>query len=165
MSNDEQATSEMYDQPIDVQSAQETLKRNLPPAGTYVTMVDEYEPTITPLKFEGDNRQFFNVLVRGGLKQKNGEVVEQGLRFKFSQETRPAIKFGTNEVIEGKDDSASKRYAELVKAYLDHAGEDGEPLKTLGQLIEFIKTTPLQVRTMQGDSGLQVTGVSYKRSR
>lgn len=165
MSNDETATSEMYDQPIDVQGAQETLKRNLPPAGTYVSMVEEYEPTVTPIKFEGDNRQFFNVFLRAGLRTKGGEVVEQGLRFKFSQETRPATKFGTNEVIEGKDDSASKRYAELVKAYLDYAGEEGEPLKTLGQLITFIQTVPLNVRTMQGDNGLQVTGISYKRSR
>lgn len=162
---DETATSDMYDQPVDVASAQETLKRNLPPAGTYVTMVEEYEPTVTPIKFEGDARQFFNVFVRAAQQVRGGDVVEQGLRFKFSQETRPATKFGTREVIEGKDDSSSKRYAELVKAYLDYSGEDGEPLKTLGQLIEFIKTTPLNVRTMQGDNGLQVTGVSYKKSR
>lgn len=162
---DETATSDMYDQPVDVAGAQETLKRNLPPAGTYVTMIEEYEPTITPLKFEGDSRQFFNVFVRAGQRTKGGEVVEQGLRFKFSQETRPATRYGTNEVIEGKDDSSSKRYAELVKAYLDYSGDEGEPLKTLGQLIEFIKTTPLNVRTMQGDNGLQVTGVSYKKSR
>lgn len=165
MSNDEQAVSEMYDAPVNVQDAQATLKRNLPPAGTYVSMVEDYEPTVTPIKFEGDNRQFFNVFLRAGLRTKGGEVVEQGLRFKFSQETRPATRFGTNEVIEGKDDSASKRYAELVKAYLDYAGEDGEALKTLGQLIEFVKTTPLQVRTMQGDNGLQVTGIAYKRNR
>ena len=163
--NEDNAVSEMYDRPIDVAAAQATLKRNLPPAGTYVTMPSEYEPTVTPIKFEGDDREYFNVFVRAGLATKGGDVVEQGLRFKFSQETRPATKFGTNEVIEGKDDSASKRYAELVKAYLDFAGEDGEPLKNVTQLVTFIQTVPLNVRTMQGDQGLQVTGISYKRSR
>ena len=163
--NEDNTVSEMYDAPVDVPQAQETLKRNLPPAGTYISMNDEYEPTVTPIKFEGDDRQYFNVFVRGGMRTKGGDVVEQGLRFKFSQETRPATRFGTNEVIEGKDDSASKRYAELVAAYLLWAGEDGEPLKTLGQLIEFVKQTPLNYRTMQGDNGLQVTGVSYKRNR
>lgn len=165
MSNDEQATSEMYDAPVNVGEAQATLKRNLPPAGTYISMVSEYEPTITPIKFEGDNRQYFNVFLRAAQQVRGGDVVEQGLRFKFSQETRQATKFGTNEVIEGKDDSASKRYAELVKAYLDYSGEDGEPLKTLGQLILFIQTQPLAIRTMNGDNGLNVTGVSYKKSR
>lgn len=163
--SDETAVSDMYDAPVNVEQAQETLKRNLPPAGTYVTMPEEYEPAVTPIKFEGDDRQYWNVFVRAGQRQKNGDVVEQGLRFKFSQETRPATRFGTTEVIEGKDDSASKRYAELVKAYLDFNGEDGEPLKTLGQLVTFIQQTPLNIRTMQGDNGLQVTGISYKRSR
>lgn len=163
--DEQNAVSEMYDAVVDVAAAQETLKRNLPPAGTYTTMLEDFEPSVTPVKFEGDDRQFFNVFVRASIKVKGQEEpVEQGLRFKFSQETRPATKFGTNEIIEGKDDSSSKRYAELVKAYLDWAGEDGEPLKTLGQLIEFIKATPLQIRTMQGDNGLNVTGIGYKRS-
>ena len=162
---DEQAVSDMYDIPVDVEQAQEVLKRNLPPAGTYISMLEEYEPSVTPLKFEGDNRQFFNVFIRAGLKVRGGDTVEQGLRFKFSAETRPAIKFGTTEVIEGKDDAASKRYAELVKAYLDHGNGDGEPLKSIGQLADFIKSVPLSLRTMQGDNGLQVVGISYKRSR
>ena len=166
MSDNETSTSEMYEAAVDVKGAQETFKRNQPPAGTYVTMVEDFEPVITPVKFEGDERQYFNVFVRAAIKVKGQEeLVEQGLRFKFSQEIRPATKFGTDEIIEGKDDSASKRYAELVKAYLDYAGEDGEPLKTLGQLITFIQNVPLQVRTMNGDNGLNVTGVSYKKSR
>ena len=165
MSNDEQAVSDLYESAVNVPEAQATLKRNLPPVGTYVSMPDAYEPTITPVKFEGDERQYFNVFLRAGLVVKGGDTVEQALRFKFSQQTRPATKFGTSEVIEGKDDSASKRYAELVKAYLDFSGEDGEPLKTLGQLITFIQQTPLNLRTMAGDNGLQVTGISYKRNR
>ena len=162
---DETSTSDMYDIPVNVAEAQDVLKRNLPPAGTYITMVDEYEPDVKPIKFEGDDRQFFNVFVRAAQQVRGGDVVEQGLRFKFSQEVRPAVKFGTTEVIEGKDDSASKRYAELVKAYLDYSNGDGEPLKTLGQLITFIQTVPLNIRTMQGDNGLQVVGIAYKRSR
>lgn len=163
---DETAVSDFYNDAVDVKQAQETYKRNQPPAGAYVSLLESYEPTITPVVFEGDTRKLFGVFVRAGqLQKKTGETVEQGLRFRFSAETRPATKFGTGEVIEGKDDAASKRYAELVKAYLDWAGEDGEPLKTIGQLIDFIKQVPLTFNTMNGDNGLQVTGVSYKKSR
>ena len=162
---DETAVADFYDEPVNVGEAQETLKRNLPPAGNYVTMLDDYEPTVTPVTFEGETRKQFSVFARAGLRTKGGEVVEQGLRFRFSPEVRPATKFGTNEIIEGKDDSASKRYAELVAAYLAWAGEDGEPLKTIGQLVQFIQTVPLTLRTMQGDNGLTVVGIQYKRSR
>lgn len=166
MSDNEQATSEMYDTPVDVKQAGEVLKRNQPPQGTYTTMVEDFEPKVEPYRFEGDDRLFYSVFLRGSITVKGqDEPVEQALRFKFSQEIRPATKFGTNEIIEGKDDSSSKRYAELVAAYLAWAGEDGEPLKNVGQLADFIKTVPLQVRTMNGDNGLNVTGVSYKKSR
>lgn len=162
---DETAVSEYYNDPVDVKSAQETYKRNQPPAGVYVTLLETFEPAVEPFSFEGDSRKFYSVFLRAGQQQKNGDIVEQGLRFRFSAEARPATKFGTNEVIEGKDDSATKRYAELVKAYLDWAGEDGEPLKTMGQLVTFIKSVPLSIRTMNGDNGLTVTGVSYKKAR
>lgn len=162
---DETAVSDYYNDPVDVKQAEETLKRNLPPAGTYTTLIAEYEPSVTPITFEGETRKQFNVFVRAGLRTKGGETVEQGLRFRFSPETKQATKFGTNEPIEGKDDGASKRYAELVKAYMDWAGEDGEPLKTMGQLVDFIKQVPLNFRTMQGDNGLNVTGIAYKRNR
>lgn len=164
---DETAVSDFYGDPVDVEQAQQTYKRNLPPSGNYVTLLEDTEPSVTPVTFEGDTRKLYNVFLRAGQRTKGGEVVEQTLRFKFSAEARPAMKFGTQEIIEGKDDAATKRYGELVKAYLDHAGEDGEPLKTIGQLAEFIKTTPLQFRTMNGDNGLIVTAISLpaRRSR
>jgi len=165
VSDEQTSTSEYYDTPVDVKAAQETYKKNQPPAGNYVTLLEESEPEIKPFKFEGDDRQFYTVVLRAGLKVKGGDIVEQSLRFRFSPEVRPATKFGTDEIIEGKDDSASKRYAEIVKAYLDWAGEDGEPLKTMGQLIQFIQTVPLTFRTMNGDNGLTVVGVSLKRNR
>jgi hypothetical protein len=162
---DETSTSDYYDTPVDVKSAQETYKRNLPPTGNYVTNMD-FEPSVTKAEFEGETRPIFNVFLRASLT-KGGEVIENALRFRFSPEVRPATKFGTTEIIEGKDDSASKRYAELVKAYLDNAGEDGEPLKTVGQLVQFIQSVPLQFATMNGDRGLQVTKISLptRRSR
>ena len=164
--NEDNAVSEMYDAPVDVKQAQDVLKRNQPPQGTYTSMVEEFEPTIAPFRFEGDERLYYTVVLRGSIQVKGqDEPVEQSLRFRFSQEIRPATKFGTNEVIEGKDDSASKRYAELVAAYLLWAGEEGEALKNVGQLADFIKTVPLQIRTMNGDNGINVTGVSYKKSR
>lgn len=164
--NDEVSTSEYYDTPVDVKGAQETYKRNLPPTGNYISNLADFEPTVEKVTFEGETRLLFNVFLRATLT-KGGETIENALRFRFSPEIRQATKFGTNEVIEGKDDSASKRYAELVKCYLDATGEDGEPLKTIGQLIEFIKSTPLQMATMNGDRGLQVTKISLpaKRSR
>lgn len=162
---DEQAVSEMYDTPVDVQAAQATYKKNLPPAGNYISLLEDTEPNVTPVTFEGDTRKLFNVFLRAGQRTRGGDVVEQALKFKFSAEPRPAMKFGTSEIIEGKDDSATKRYAELVKAYLDYAGEEGEPLKTIGQLVDFIKSTPLQFRTMNGDNGLNVTAISLPNRR
>ena len=163
-----EGTSEYYGDPVDVKAALATYKKNLPPAGTYTSNLQDFEPTVELLKpfVEGDTRKVYGVFLRATIV-KQGETIENALRFRFSGEVRPATKFGTNEVIEGKDDSASKRYAELVKCYLDTAGEDGEPLKTVGQLIEFIKTTPIQMATMNGDRGLQVTKISLpaKRSR
>src|SRR5216684_616058 len=106
MSDEQNAVSDMYDNVVDVSAAKETLKRNLPPAGTYTTMLEDFEPSVTPVKFEGDDRQFFNVFVRASIKVKGqDEPVEQGLRFKFSQEVRPATIFGTSTIVEGKDDS------------------------------------------------------------
>ena len=52
----DEVTSDMYDAPVDVKAAQETLKRNQPPAGNYVTLLEEFEPSVTPVKFEGDDR-------------------------------------------------------------------------------------------------------------
>ena len=46
---DETAVADFYDEPVNVGEAQETLKRNLPPAGNYVTMLEDYEPTVTPV--------------------------------------------------------------------------------------------------------------------
>ena len=164
--NEDNAVSDMYDAPVDVKQAQDVLKRNQPPQGTYTSMVEEFEPTVEPFRFEGDERLYYTVVLRGAITVKGQDApVEQSLRFRFSQEIRPATKFGTNEVIEGKDDSASKRYAELVQAYLLWAGDEGEALKNVGQLADFIKTVPLQIRTMNGDNGINVTGVSYKKSR
>jgi len=163
-----EGTSEYYGDPVDVKAALATYKKNLPPAGTYTSNLQDFEPTVELLKpfVEGDTRKVYGVFLRATIV-KQGETIENALRFRFSGEVRPATKFGTNEVIEGKDDSASKRYSELVNAFVNYEGEVGEPLKTVDQLINFIKTVPLNLNTMNGDNGLQVTKISLpaKRSR
>lgn len=176
MSDNEQAVSDMYDAPVDVKAALATAKKNAIPTGAYVSMPDEYEPNVTPFKFEGDARQYYNVFLRALQRTKGGETVQQALRFKFSSEVRPAAKYDEagniipGEFYEDKDDSASKRYAELVQSYLAWAGEDGEPLKNVGQLADFIKKTPLTFNTYLSRNGsLEVGGrgavISFKKSR
>ena len=158
-------TSEYYDEPVDVKGAQEVFKRNQPPRGNYTSIVEEYEPTITPTKYDGDDRQFYTVFLRGVLRTKDGEHVEQGLRFKLSAETRAKRDRDGNE-IPGKDDIASRLWAEAVAAYVAVQGDEGEPLKTKGQLFEFIKTTPLVYNTMNGDGGnLIVLNISAPRKQ
>lgn len=156
---------EFYDDPISTQEAAEVYKRNQPPAGNYLSLLEDTEPSVTPLQFEGETRKLYSVFLRAGRKMRDGEMVEQSLRFRFSPEPRPKTVFGTDQVVEGKDDSATVRYAELVKAYTDHAGDEGEPLKTIGQLVQFIQSVPLQITTMNGDRGLQVTRISLPARR
>lgn len=161
---DETAVSDMYDEPIDLKAAEEISKRNQPPRGTYVTIMD-FEPSVTPTKYEGEDRQFYTVFLRAGQRTKGGEVVEQGLRFKISPDARAKRDQEGNE-IPGKDDIATRLWADLVKAYVDHAGEDGEPLKTKGQLFAFLQNTPLAFNTMNGDNGqLIVLNISKPRAR
>jgi hypothetical protein len=163
---DETALSEHYDEPVDVAKAQETQKRNRPPAGNYVTLLEDFEPSITPAEpFEDDKeRKTYSVFLRAGQRSRGGEVVEQALKFKISPDVRPARDFQTHEIKEGKDDIQSRLWAELVKAYLDYQGEDGEPLKTKGQLFEYIKNTPLVFNTMNNDQGgLTVLHISNQR--
>ena len=40
--NDETAVSDMYDEPVDTQQAAEVNKRNRPPAGNYVTLLEDF---------------------------------------------------------------------------------------------------------------------------
>ena len=164
--SDEVSTSEYYDDPVDTKAAEGTYKKNRPPAGNYITIMEDTEPNITPAApFEDDkDRQSYSVFLRAGQRSKGGEVVEQTLRFKISPDIRPAKDFKTGEIKEGKDDIQSRLWAELVKAYLDFQGDEGEPLKTKGQLFEFIKNTPLVFNTMNNDQGgLTVLHISNKR--
>jgi hypothetical protein len=144
-----------YDEPVDVKQAQETQKKNRPPQGNYVAMLEDFEPSITRNDpFEDDpQRRTYAVFLRAGQRSKGGDVVEQSLRFRISPDVRPARDFTTGELSETKDDIASRLWAELVQAYFTVQGEDGEPLKTHGQLFDFIKNTPLVYNTMNNDQG------------
>ena len=168
MSDTQDATSEYYDDAVDTKQAAETYKKNRPPAGNYLTLLEDFEPSITRNEpFEDDpQRKVYGVFLRAGQRTKGGEVVEQALRFRISPDVRPAKDFKTGEVVEGKDDLSSRLWAELVAAYMDHAGEDGEPLKTTGQLIEFVKNVPLTFNTMANDQGgLTVLHIFNPRKR
>lgn len=168
MSENETAVSDFYDEPVDVQQAGETNKKNRPPAGNYITLLEEYEPSITlNTPFEDDpERKTYAVFLRAGQRTKGGEVVEQALRFRISPDVRPAKDYKTQEIKEGKDDIASRLWAELVQAYLNVQGDEGEPLKTKGQLFDFLKNTALSFNTMNNDQGgLTVLHISNNRSR
>jgi len=148
-------TPSFYDEPVDVKAAIETQKKNRPPQGNYVAMLEEFEPAISRNEpFEDDpQRRTYAVFLRAGQRLKGGDVVEQSLRFRISPDVRPARDFETGELQENKDDIASRLWAELVAAYFTVQGEDGEPLKTHGQLFDFIKNTPLVYNTMNNDQG------------
>lgn len=165
---DETATSDFYDEPVDVHQAHETAKKNRPPQGNYVTLMEDFEPSITlNAPFEDDaTRKTYAVFLRAGQRTKGGEVVEQALRFRISPDVRPAKDYKTGEVKEGKDDIQSRLWAELVQAYVNVQGDEGEPLKTKGQLFEFVKNTPLVFNTMNNEQGgLTVLHISQQRSR
>lgn len=168
MADEQGSVADYYDEAVDVEQAQETAKKNRPPAGNYVSLMEEFEPSITlNAPFEDDpTRKTYAVFLRASQRTKGGEVVEQALRFRISPDVRPAKDYKTGEVKEGKDDIQSRLWAELVQAYVNAQGDEGEPLKTKGQLFEFVKNTPLVYNTMANDQGgLTVLHISNQRSR
>lgn len=149
-----------FDAPVDAQQAQEIQKRNMAPAGTYVTDPDTFgELTVTPSQ-QDDGRRVFAFFGRTKYAGKGDEVVS-ALRFRLSPDARPK-KTADGEVVAGKDDLSTRLYAQAVGAYA--RANDGATPKTLRDLSDWIKAVPgLQLRTMQGSDDLIVLNIQAPR--
>ena len=148
----------LYDDPVDAEAAAVTRKRNMAPGGTYVTDPDTYgEFTVTPSKQE-DGRRVFAFFGRARYAGR-GETVETALRFRISPDTRPK-KDQDGNVVEGKDDLASRMWASAIATY---EKVNDEAPKNTGQLVDFLKAGSLRLRTMQGDDDLIVLNITPAR--
>jgi hypothetical protein len=141
--------------------AQEIQKRNGAPAGTYVTDPESYAPILTTGKRDEKNkagdvigpREMATVIVRGTAKIKGTEVT-QVLRFDLSPDSRhKKIYEGdqwTGEYDLAKDDLASRLWANAVNAYKEYTGVASF---TRVDVLDYLKTTPVALQTMQGNRG------------
>lgn len=151
-----------FDAPVDVEQAQQIQKRNMAPAGTYVTDPDTFgELTVTPMT-QDDGRRVFAFFGRTKYAGKGDEVVS-ALRFRLSPDARPK-KDAEGNVVAGKDDLSTRLYAQAVGAYA--RAHDNDAPKTLRDLSDWIKAAQgIQLRTMQGSDDLVVLSISAPRGR
>jgi len=148
-------------QEVDSAAAQEVKKRNGAPPGTYVTDPGEYEPIINVGKRDEKNkagdvmgqRDVATIIARGTAKIK-GALVTQILRFEMSPDQRhKKIYEGqqwTGAYDEAKDDLAHRLWCDAVTAFEE---QNGKGSFTRGDILAYLKSTPVALRTMQTDRG------------
>lgn len=160
MVDDQQSPSDLFEQPVDAKEAAEITKRNMAPAGEYVTDPEEFGQLSVTAQVNEDGRRVFAFF---GRMTHVKEQVQAQVRFRLSPDARPKKDFQTGEIIEGKDDLNTRLYAAAVKAYT--LGHDGATPKKLGDLTEWLQTVGgLRVGTMQGDEDLIVLRLNAPRA-
>jgi hypothetical protein len=88
-----------------------------------------------------------------------GEAVVMFLRYSISPDVRAKRDAEGNEV-EGKDDSATRLYAEAVATF---AKVWDEAPKNLRQVVDFLRTGRYELTTFAGRDGLVVNGIRAVR--
>jgi len=170
-----ESLDDLFNKEVNAAEAAEITKRNMAPAGTYVTEPADFPPTINPVKQPEKNkagevigdRLMATVITRATATIKGNEVT-QVLRFSLSPEQRHKKVYEdsqwTGEYDESKDDIASRLWANAVSAYQDFHGKG--TTFTQGDVLEFLKNVPVALRTMQGDRGeLVVLSLSSRGRR
>ena len=161
---------ELFQREINEAEVNEINKRAAAPQGTYTTVPDEYPLNVFVNEIDekvngeptGTKRLILTVtgMAQGVFK---GETVNLRLRFGISPDQRAKRNFDTGEEIEGKDDLKTRLYAQAVTTY---KASVGDAPKKLGDLVEFLKSSPYKVRTFnttEGDS--MVIAISPARRR
>jgi len=171
-----ESLDDLFNKEVNASEAAEITKRNMAPAGTYVTEPADFPPTISEAKYRDDKKKdgtvtgrrlFVTVIARASAKIKGNDVT-QVLRFDLSPEQRLKKIYEdsqwTGEYDEAKDDSMTKLWANAVSAYQDFHGKG--TTFTQGDVLEFLKNVPVALRTMQGDRGeLVVLSLSSRGRR
>jgi len=173
-----ESLDDLFNKEVNATEAEQGNKRNMAPAGTYVTDPEEFPPTISPAKYKEDRqkdgtvtgkRLFVTVTARASATIRGAEST-QVLRFDLSPEQRHKKIWDntenkwTGEFDEAKDDNMSKLWFNAVGAYQDFHGKG--TTFTQGDVLEFLKAVPVALRTMQGDRGeLVVLSLSSRGRR
>lgn len=159
MTGDVMEPSDFYDEETDAAEAARTIKRNQAPAGTYRTDPEELgEFQDTPTTYE-DGRRSVRFFGKARRVVRTGDAVVMALRYSISPDRRAKRDTEGNEV-EGKDDSATRLYAEAVASY---GQARGEAPKNLRQLVDWLKTGQYDLVTFAGRDGLVINGIRAVR--
>lgn len=153
---DEQATTvvdmdTLFNREVNEAEVNEVNRRSATPAGTYITNPDEYPINVFANTFNETDGGTRTVLTFAGLAQATikGEDVTLRFRFRISPDARKKLDFETKEPTE-KDDLPTRLYAQAVTAY---RAQQKEAPKNVGQLVEWLKSSPIRVRTFVTQEG------------
>ena len=147
----------LHTQEINHAEVDDTLRRGLSPAGTYLTNPAEFgEMNATVAKVEEKDdagkvigeRLVITLVGRGTARVRLGtenKEVTAPIRVQMSPDTRRKRDFQTGEELE-QNDSKSQRWAEAVKAYEQQFKE--RP-KNVGAVVEFLQKYPARFRVIQ----------------
>ena len=152
----------LFNKEVDAGAAQEAIKRNMAPAGTYVTEPEDFPATILAKQVDEKDkggevvgqRVKATVLCRATARIK-GDDITQVLRFDISPEQRFKKIYEdsqwTGEYDTAKDDIAYRLWSAAVMCYEEFHGKGTK--FTQNDVLEFLKSVPVALRTMQGDRG------------
>lgn len=170
-----ESVDSLFDKEADLAGAKAIKKRNMAPAGTYITNPDDYPVTVIPVKVAekdkagdetGSTRATATIIARATATIKGEEAIAL-LRFSISPDRRPKKIYDgrdwTGEVNEQKDDLSSRLWADVTDMYAETHSTDAPPKQS--DIVDYLRTFPVALRTMQGDDGLIVLGISARRGR
>ena len=146
----------LFSDEVNAAQVDQIIKDGLPPQGSYQTNPDEYEVnSFINMQDEknaegavtGQRRVITFVGIATG--RFDGDEVNARMRFRISPDARKKRDWETKELTE-KDDLMTRLYAQAVKAYESTTG--AKPKRNT-DLIDWLKTSSIKVRTFNTDSG------------
>ena len=151
--------SSFYDDiTVDGDEAAKVQRANMYAGGTYMTDSDQFGPFVDTPKVAEDGRRSVFLFGRGRVKTK-GVPVENALGYSISPDARPK-KDAMGEIVPGKNDLATRLYADAVMAYQKTHGESP---KNLRAVVEYLAYAPLALRCMPGSDRPVVLGIQAAR--
>ena len=173
MDHEEVTMDDLFNQEVDSAQVEETIRRSLPPVGTYTTNPDESPINVFVAKVaEKDatgrvtgSRRLATVTGMG-TNLRGGEEFKARLRFKMSPDLRKAREYVDGEAtgnLLDKDDLASRLWAQAVQAY--HKTNGSYPQKE-NELLEWLKSAPFKARIFHTRDGeIMVVAITAANQR
>lgn len=151
--SEEEVLAAAAEAPVDFEEAEKTRKAAMGKAGTYCTV----PPMVVQAGFTKDSEYGkggrLQYAAYGPAVMKDG--TEERLRFTYSPIRLNKVAEDGSET--EKPDNKSKLFSQAVQAYATVYGKRPE---TQADIVEYLRTYPVLLRTFQGNDGLIVTNLA-----